>query len=269
MKSTRLARRPRVARPVRRVPTTPPTLHAAATGLPPLRSSKEMMGEVVLASSGMLIQAGGIFELPIKVDRPSVLRIRFEVDEGYDVDFALKFLEDAEGSTPQTLVMPARSTAREGQLDIHTTGTCFVIWDNAFSWINSKSLTYHLSLKSKEDIERARRIEQKRLAELKKQAAKEQVIVRRQARANLIKELEGKLADMLAYEHEARGRLMAKQGELKRLEAEYNAAKAGIVAIADGADRAEELAAELQQKLSDLLEQAAQDEEDNALDTVE
>lgn len=187
-----------------------------------------------------------------------------------------------------------------------------MIWDNAFSWINSKSLTYHLSLKSKEDIERARKVELARLAELKKQAAKEQIIVRRQARANLIKDLEGKLADMLAYEHEARGRLMAKQHELKRLEAEYNAAKAGIVAIADGvraapgralrprpttlararsrasclthrtarapgcrvavaaqADRAEELAAELQQKLSDLLETAAQDEEDNALDTVE
>lgn len=61
------------------------------------------MGEVVLASSGMVIQAGGIFELPIKVDRPSVLRIRFEVDEGYDVDFSLKFLEDAEGSTAQTV----------------------------------------------------------------------------------------------------------------------------------------------------------------------
>lgn len=39
------------------------------------------------------------------------------------------------------LVEPARSFAREGQLDIHTTGTCFVVWDNAFSWINPKALT--------------------------------------------------------------------------------------------------------------------------------
>lgn len=61
------------------------------------------MGEVVLASSGMVIKAGGTFELPIKVDRPSVLRIRFEVDEGYDVDFSLKFLEDTEKATVQTV----------------------------------------------------------------------------------------------------------------------------------------------------------------------
>lgn len=33
-----------------------------------------------------------------------------------------------------------------------------MVWDNAFSWINPKSLTYHLSLRSKEDIEKARKV---------------------------------------------------------------------------------------------------------------
>lgn len=60
----------------------------------------------MLASSGMSIKAGGMFELPIKVDRPSVLRIRFEVDEGYDVDFSLKFLEDTEKAVVQTVRGP-------------------------------------------------------------------------------------------------------------------------------------------------------------------
>ncbi|KAG8461487.1 hypothetical protein KFE25_001091 [Diacronema lutheri] len=227
------------------------------------------MGEVVLASSGMVIKAGGVFELPIKVDRPSVLRIRFEVDEGYDVDFSLKFLEDTDKASIQTLVEPARSFAREGQLDIHTTGTCFVVWDNAFSWINPKSLTYHLSLKSKEDIEKARQAELARLAALRMVAARESKAALRAQRAAVILELEGKVAEMMGNEHTARGKLMAKQAELKRLEAAYNAAKAGIMAIADEADVAEQLAAEMQDKLTALLDAAAADEEDNALSTVE
>jgi hypothetical protein len=69
------------------------------------------MGDVVLASSGMTINAGGVFELPIKVDRPSVLRIRFEVDEGYDVDFSLKFLEDTPKATIQTVSAAPRRAA--------------------------------------------------------------------------------------------------------------------------------------------------------------
>jgi len=190
------------------------------------------MGEVILSSSGMTIKAGGSFELPIKVDCPSVLRIRFEVEDGYDVDFSLKFLENADKAEVQTLVEPARSTAREGQLDIHTTGTCFVIWDNAFSWINSKELTYHLSLKSKEDIEKERVAELARLAELRKQAAIDGAAARREKRAEMVVELEGKVADMMAHQHQARNRLAAKQVELKELERRYLAAKAGIEAVA-------------------------------------
>lgn len=79
------------------------------------------MGEVVLASSGMVIKAGGVFELPIKVDRPSVLRIRFEVDEGYDVDFSLKFLEDTDKASIQTVRAGARARrvpARQGARDL-------------------------------------------------------------------------------------------------------------------------------------------------------
>jgi hypothetical protein len=75
------------------------------------------MGEVVLASSGMTIKAGGAFELPIQVDRPSVLRIRFEVDEGYDVDFSLKFVEDSPNSTLQTVRGAARRVSLAGLAD--------------------------------------------------------------------------------------------------------------------------------------------------------
>jgi len=130
-------------------------------------------------------------------------------------------------------VEAARSQAREGQLDIHTTGTCYVIWDNSFSWINPKALTYHLSLKSKADIEREHKAEMARLAELKVIAAEEAIRQRKEAHAQMVTELEGKLADMIAHEHTARGRLMAKQGELKRLEQLYNAAKAGVEAVAE------------------------------------
>jgi len=164
-----------------------------APRIPPMAATDEGMGEVMLSSSGMTITAGSTFELPIKVDRPSVLRIRFEVDEGYDVDFSLKFREDTDKASIQTLVEPARSSAREGQLDIHTTGTCYVIWDNAFSWINPKSLTYHLSLRSKDDIEKARQLELARLAQLRAAAAVEAKEAMRTARASMIAELEGQV----------------------------------------------------------------------------
>jgi len=229
---------------------------------PNVEVTRPSMGEVILSSSGMTIKAGGSFELPIKVDCPSVLRIRFEVEDGYDVDFSLKFLENADKAEVQTLVEPARSTAREGQLDIHTTGTCFVIWDNAFSWINSKELTYHLSLKSKEDIEKERVAELARLAELRKQAAIDGAAARREKRAEMVVELEGKVADMMAHQHQARNRLAAKQVELKELERRYLAAKAGIEAVAQVADTAETITEELQAKLSALLDEAAADQED-------
>lgn len=131
------------------------------------------------------------------------------------------------------------------------------------------SRSYHLSLKSKEDIEKQRLIDLARLAALRKVAAKEAKAAMRAARAAVISELEGKVAEMMGNEHTARGKLMAKQAELKRLEMLYAAAKAGVEAVAEEADVAEQQAAALQEKLAKLLDEAAADEEDNALSSVE
>lgn len=136
------------------------------------------------------------------------------------------------------LVEPARSTAREGQLDIHTTGTCFVIWDNTFSWINSKDLNYHLSLRSKEDIEKERIAKLAKLAEDRKKAAAAALQARREARAAMVTEFEGKLAEMTGLEHAARKRLAEKQEALKDIERTYLAAKAGLEAVEDEVRRA-------------------------------
>jgi len=74
---------------------------------------------------------------------------------------------------------------------------------------------------------------------------------------------------MMGHEHTARARMVVKQAELKMVEAQFNAAKAGIEAVSEECDVAENLAAMLQDKLAGLLEAQAEDQDVNALETVE
>ena len=101
--------------------------------------------------NAVIIQAGGEFRMPLIVPHPSVLAIQFEVDNGNDIEFSLKFKDDNEDEA-NMLVEPVRVTDREGQLDIDTTGVCEIVWSNAYAWLTSKTLSYQLQLAPKIDL---------------------------------------------------------------------------------------------------------------------
>ena len=109
------------------------------------------------AGNAVSIQAGSEFRMPLLVPYPAVLAIQFEVDGGADIEFSLKFKEDAE-QEESMLVEPTRVSDREGQLDIDTTGTCEIIWSNAHAWMSAKTLSYQLQLAPKLDVRWKRRL---------------------------------------------------------------------------------------------------------------
>ena len=109
------------------------------------------------AGNAVTIQAGSEFRMPLMVPYPAVLAIQFEVDGGSDIEFSLKFKEDAE-QEESMLVEPTRVSDREGQLDIDTTGTCEIIWSNAHAWMSAKTLSYQLQLAPKLDVRWKRRL---------------------------------------------------------------------------------------------------------------
>ena len=95
------------------------------------------------------IAASGGFRLPIKLDaRKGELLFSFSTKD-YDVNFGVQMI-CADGSLIELLGTRRYESQKkqvQGQLNLTGPGMVLLLWDNSFSWVNTKQLAYHVELK--------------------------------------------------------------------------------------------------------------------------
>lgn len=100
-----------------------------------------------LKASNFIIQAGNSFSLPLHVIvANSTLKYGFILKE-YNVKFSIVFESNSIRShlhVPQ--IINSNLTPEIGQVTIPKTGKVILIWDNNFSWIHRKEITYSIQL---------------------------------------------------------------------------------------------------------------------------
>jgi chromosome segregation ATPase len=108
--------------------------------------------EYLTLTSGVVVKAGATFSLPVFCDKPGGrVEWKFVVKEdGADVGFALSVEttpSDGSAAASETIVAPERVNELSGVYDV-TTATIRLRfdWDNSFSWLNVKTLDYHVSV---------------------------------------------------------------------------------------------------------------------------
>ncbi|KAI9907940.1 hypothetical protein PsorP6_003135 [Peronosclerospora sorghi] len=106
--------------------------------------------ECLVMRSGVVIKAGTRFELPV-VCEASGWRVvwSFSIEEeNADVVFRLSALTHVDDVVTDTeLVAPERMHDMSGVLPVRHARTTLVFqWDNSFSWLNEKTLDYHVSI---------------------------------------------------------------------------------------------------------------------------
>ncbi|KAG6582787.1 putative F-box protein [Phytophthora cinnamomi] len=108
-----------------------------------------IVDELQWKSSQVPIAASGGFQLPIKLDaRKGELHYSFSTRD-YDVNFGVQMI-CADGSLIELLDTRRYDSQRQqvqGQLSLSGPGMVLLLWDNSFSWVNSKQLAYHVELK--------------------------------------------------------------------------------------------------------------------------
>uniref|UniRef100_A0AAV1U0P9 GOLD domain-containing protein n=1 Tax=Peronospora matthiolae TaxID=2874970 RepID=A0AAV1U0P9_9STRA len=112
-------------------------------------SESPIVDELQWKSSQVPIAASGNFQLPIKLDaRKGQLLYSFRT-RTYDVTFGVQMI-CADGSLIQ-LLEPRRYESQkqhvEGKLALTGPAMVLLLWDNSFSWVNTKQLAYHVELK--------------------------------------------------------------------------------------------------------------------------
>ncbi|OQS00460.1 F-box protein [Achlya hypogyna] len=100
-------------------------------------------------SSHAIVAASGRFELPVRVEyEDSELSYEFHTKE-MDIVFSIAFLEAATG-LERFLISPTRCASHEsavkGVHEVRGPGLLTLTWDNEFSWINQKELSYNVEL---------------------------------------------------------------------------------------------------------------------------
>lgn len=91
------------------------------------------------------------FDFSIRVAAGDVVRWYFKLesmDIGFSVDFVAEADADASATAiaPQTLVKYARHTKDSaGELGVQAAGTLVLKWDNSYSWLSTKKLTWSVS----------------------------------------------------------------------------------------------------------------------------
>ncbi|KAG7399445.1 hypothetical protein PHYBOEH_008817 [Phytophthora boehmeriae] len=108
-----------------------------------------IVDELQWKSSQVPIAASEGFQLPIKLDaRKGELHYAFSTRD-YDVNFGVQMI-CADGSLVE-LLEPRRYESQkqqvQGQLALTGPGMVLLLWDNSFSWVNTKQLAYHVELK--------------------------------------------------------------------------------------------------------------------------
>ncbi|POM58378.1 F-box protein [Phytophthora palmivora] len=108
-----------------------------------------IVDELQWKSSQVPIAASGGFQLPIKLDaRKGELHYSFSTRD-YDVNFGVQMI-CADGSLIELLDTRRYESQKqqvEGQLSLTGPGMVLLLWDNSFSWVNTKQLAYHVELK--------------------------------------------------------------------------------------------------------------------------
>ncbi|CAI5717786.1 unnamed protein product [Peronospora destructor] len=105
--------------------------------------------ELQWKSSQVPIAASGGFQLPIKLDaRKGELIFSFST-RNYDINFGVQMI-CADGSLIELLGTRRYESQKkqvQGQLSLTGPGMVLLLWDNCFSWVNTKQLAYHVELK--------------------------------------------------------------------------------------------------------------------------
>ncbi|ETP26707.1 hypothetical protein F441_00672 [Phytophthora nicotianae CJ01A1] len=103
--------------------------------------------ECLVMRSGVVIKAGASFQLPVICEKSGWRVVwNFSVkEEAADVSFKLSAMTDT--STEAEVVSPERMNEMSGVFQVRQDNTTLVFeWDNSFSWLNEKTLDYHVSI---------------------------------------------------------------------------------------------------------------------------
>ncbi|KAG6945405.1 hypothetical protein JG688_00016620 [Phytophthora aleatoria] len=101
--------------------------------------------ECLVMRSGVVIKAGASFQLPVICEKSGWRVVwNFSVKEdAADVSFKLSAMTDA----TLEVVSPERMNEMSGVFQVRQDNTTLVFeWDNSFSWLNEKTLDYHVSI---------------------------------------------------------------------------------------------------------------------------
>jgi hypothetical protein len=99
--------------------------------------------------SGVVIKAGAEFRLPVICSSiGAMVEWQFQVEEvESNIDFELVFTPlNHPSSKSQVLVILERMERNHGRFSVDVPGTLNFRWDNGFSWINAKTLDYHVNV---------------------------------------------------------------------------------------------------------------------------
>ncbi|KAG7378608.1 hypothetical protein PHYPSEUDO_009891 [Phytophthora pseudosyringae] len=105
--------------------------------------------ECLVMRSGVVIKAGSSFQLPVICEK-SGWRVEWSFsvkEEAADVSFKLSAMMADATSTEVGVVSPERMNDMSGVFQVRHDNTTLVFeWDNSFSWLNEKTLDYHVSI---------------------------------------------------------------------------------------------------------------------------
>ncbi|EEY59558.1 F-box protein, putative [Phytophthora infestans T30-4] len=130
-------------------PNSSSSLHVSSSDSDSPKQKPPIVDELQWKSSQVPIAASGGFQLPIKLDaRKGELHYSFSTRD-YDVNFGVQMI-CADGSLIELLDTRRYESQKqqvEGQLSLTGPGMVLLLWDNSFSWVNTKQLAYHVELK--------------------------------------------------------------------------------------------------------------------------
>lgn len=113
------------------------------------RAGEPEFEECLVMRSGVVIKAGASFQLPVICEKRGWRVVwSFSVKEdSADVSFKLAATVADATSTEVEVVSPERMNEKSGVFQVQNDNTTLVFeWDNSFSWLNEKTLDYHVSI---------------------------------------------------------------------------------------------------------------------------
>ncbi|OQR98655.1 hypothetical protein ACHHYP_08203 [Achlya hypogyna] len=149
--------------------------------------------------SGVVVKAGAQFTLPVVCSVGTVVEWTFRVDEtGGTVDFALQFT-GADGLVRQVQPLD-RVEKLGGSFTVDAPGTLMFCWDNGFSWLNEKTLDYHVAVLELVDVptQTRRRLAVAREAAVTALVARHKLLVEEEAVMDELAALEAAAAPLLS-----------------------------------------------------------------------